>query len=212
MKRASFPLSTVRTLAFAAATFLATLYPASAADPRTESRIDIIGSGSVDISATATGATTERATWPGTQPAKHIVVKFAADEVWKESSVTITPSHDGTIYLLLMGPHVKVSADTKEIEQIRICYDNIRTDAAEIRNGSFEDAGGPDKIEGWKRVDLAPVEPLVTEANGARVETGSAVDGKCYASVWHHSRLGQSISVTAGYPVTITFSYRLDKP
>lgn len=180
-----------------------------ASEPGTEGRIDVIGAGSVEIDVGGEGVKIERATWEGTQPEKHAVVSFVASEEWRETSITITPSQSGKVLIFLMGPQPKPAISTGELAPVRICYDKIESDAGvdAINNGSFEFGS-----ENWKRVDLDSSTLPVNEDNAARVENGNAADGSNFASVWHNSRLSQPITVHAGEPVTIKFSYRLAAP
>ena len=201
----------MKTLYFSSGTLVAlflwaTLSAASAADSRTEGRIDIIGTGRVQIDVTGEGVRIERATWEGTQAEKHVVVSFVATEEWRATSVTIIPSATGKVHLFLMGPQPKPTVSTGETVPVRMGYDKFQSDS-DIINGSFESG-----MEGWKRVDLASKTLSVTEENGAKVVEGEAAEGKHFAIAWHNSRLSQPISVEAGRPVTITFSYRLQTP
>jgi len=180
-----------------------------AANASIEGRIDVIGTGSVDIDVSGEGVNVQRATWEGTQPDKHSVVSFSAGEEWREATFTITPSANGKVHIFLMGPNEKASTVTGETSPVRICYDKIESepDSVSIANGSFEQG-----MDGWKRVDLERNGVAVTDADAARVDAGNAAEGNHFANVWHDSRMSQSISVYAGEPVTIKFSYRLATP
>jgi len=204
MKRKALSIAII-----SAASLFATHTFTLASDAGIEGRIDVIATGSVEIDVSGEGVNIQRATWEGTVPEKHSVVRFASGDEWQETSFTITPSQNGKVHIFLMGPNENPSTSTGEAPSVRICYDKIESDAgsAEIVNGSFEKG-----MDGWKRVDLERNGVGVTDTDAAKIETGKAADGNHFANVWHDSRLSQAISVYAGEPVTIKFSHRVATP
>ncbi len=185
-----------------------------AAPPETLARIDISGGGKdqVDlelVSVSGEGKATYADWMSADQQKKNIVGNFPAAREWQEASITIKPAKSGTISFSLMGPYIVEEAATKKVRCIQMDFDDVQGDSAVIKNGNFEKKDNEGRPAYWYVVDVPKSNPPITDANRAQVLRDGAKEGEYFMRSWHNSRIGQSLFVEAGTPLTIKFFYRL---
>lgn len=172
-------------------------------------RIDVNASSatpiSLEIVAVSAGG---GADWPDGDWRK-IVSYFPATDEWASGSLTFKPRQDGRVGVDLCGPWVRLDAATRLLKVVRVDYDDVRVVGASLRNGGFEDVFSNGEIRHWYAVNVSASNPPVSDENRARLVYDGAPEGAQFVRVWHNSRFGQTLEVTAGVPVTITFRYRL---
>lgn len=131
-----------------------------------------------------------------------LVSLFPATTTWKSASLTIQSNQDGRVTLMPMSDKIKNEPPAF------IRYDAMRSSDESLQNGNFESSGENGAPRWWSASDAEGEEP---EARASVVE-GGALEGNRSIRVWHDSKYAQSISLQAGVPVTISFSYRAEKP
>ena len=181
------------------------LVNASAVDPRLESvipEIQISGAKSqikltpVDTSETMTVVT------PMNKPQDQRIYliraygKTSARDQWKEYSFTFTPEATGSLWFALSGPN---SPKDDESVIFKVDYDKISATGATLLNGDFEEIGQDERAQSW----LFPENWKSIHAGG-----DAALSGKNYVTATVKINIGAGLQVTAGQPVTITFSAR----
>ena len=174
------------------------------ADERDDARIDLIAEKDqieMVVQKTSEGATARHADWRKEMAPYYVVVLFPAAAEWKTASITFLPKGTGKVVLNLTGPNVK--GKNKVPETIWIAYDDVKAEGTTIENGSFELLLPSGQPKGWY------VPPYQTDLFGSVKKSGAA-DGLNYIVVWHNYRYAQSLNVTEGKPVTLTFRYRLE--
>ncbi len=177
-------------------------------------RVEIVGNWSsdavdLDVDSVSEGGKATGANWPGTDPAKHVIIEFPANAGWKQASFTFIPHKTGRVALSLLGAYVRISSESKELIPVLIAYDDFKIEGATLKNPSFETADATGNPENWRVNNSTEGLPPIDDRNRAKILTGNVVDGEKALRVWHNSRVHQSLQVEAEKPVTITFSYRL---
>lgn len=185
-----------------------------AALPETLARIDISGGGKdqVDLELVAVSGEGKAiyADWmPADQQKKNIIGNFPATNEWQEASITIKAAKSGMISFSLMGPYIVEEAATKKVRCVQMDFDDVQGDSAVVKNGTFEKKDNEGRPVYWYAVDVPKSNPPVTDANRAQIVRDGAKEGEYFLRSWHNSRIGQSLFVEAGTPLTIKFFYRL---
>ena len=116
---------------------------------------------------------------------------------WTQYSFTFVPKADGYVWLVLAGQYKGAGMTTDP----KVDFEDVSyagTSAAV--NGDFEKIGATGTVDGWKFAKAAL--PVGSEA---------ANSGKSFVTVDANNSAGQSVKVTAGQPVTVSFSARSHK-
>ena len=117
---------------------------------------------------------------------------------WKEYSLGFTPEKSGYVWVSLEGEY-----PPKEEPDLvfKVDFDDLAVLGAKLENGNFEDAAADGTPKGWKyNAEVIP-------NNGPTARSGSH-----FVTVTAKNRIGQAINVTAGQPVTLSFSARAHTP
>lgn len=121
--------------------------------------------------------------------------KDVAGKEWKEYSFSFTPEKDGYVWLSLEGQYPNKEEPNKDL--LKVEYDNVSVTGGKIENGDFEERTEDGNPKFWKFAkDVIP--------NGSQ----PALSGSHFVTASANNRIGISIKVTAGQPVTVTFSAR----
>jgi hypothetical protein len=116
---------------------------------------------------------------------------------WTQYSFTFVPKADGYVWLVLAGQYKGAGMATDP----KVDFDDVSyTGTSAAVNGDFEKIGATGTVDGWKFGKA--VLPVGAEA---------ANSGKTFVTVDANNSAGQSVKVTAGQPVTVTFSARSHK-
>ena len=171
-----------------------------------QARVDLNASASVgalnDGASLLGDGTVDRQTWlaPDQQPRSYTlnfpIVRFA----WDQCALQLLPQNSGTVTVTLRGPWEEVVAGTGAIFQEEVLWDAFTTTGATLRNGSFEQVSGSSILD-W----AGGVSQLGTT-------NVPAVDGRRLGRSWHNNPLVQTVAVTGGVPVTLTFWARAVVP
>ena len=115
---------------------------------------------------------------------------------WKEYSFKFTPEKSGYVWISLEGEY-----PPKEEPNLvfKVDYDDVVVEGPTIKNGDFEDMGDDGVANSWKWSGE------VIPNDGA-----SAQSGDHFVTATANNRIGQTVMVTGGQPVTITFNARAD--
>lgn len=174
------------------------------ADDREEARVDLVGETDrveITVQKMSEGGQSRHAEWRKEFAPYQVNATFPAGQSWRQGSITFQPKSSGKVVLQLAGPNVK--AKNKIPETVWIAYDEVKVEGAALENGSFEAQHPGGQPKEWH------VPPFQTDIVGY-IKKGDAAEGHKYAVVWHNSRYAQTLQVTGGKPVTVTFQYRLE--
>ena len=140
---------------------------------------------------------------PWIKPAENIPFTLQATgapaqfSTWTQYSFTFVPKSDGYVWLVLAGQYKGAGMTTDP----KVDFDDVSyTGTSAAVNGDFEKIGANGAVDGWKFSKA--VLPVGTEA---------ANSGKTFVTVDANNSVGQSVKVTAGQPVTVSFSARSHK-
>lgn len=200
-------------------TCLALPFTATAGPVEKTVRIEIQGTTSkpveLDIVGVTNGGKATYAEWAPADRKKLVIAEFPATNRWQEASITVRPLKTGRLGIVLAGPYVPEFEGTKQLRPIIAQYDHLQIssegNSTLLENGSFEKLNGKGEPYHWILTDTPNSNPPVDDSTRAKIVGGDAADGDKFARAWHNSRCWQGISVEEGVPVTLTFSYRLEK-
>lgn len=165
---------------------------AAHAAPSNAARVDVTPTNdAVELSAIkAEGGSAGPQGWQKDEAKKKQTLSsnFPAGIDWKKAVVTFTPLKDGKVNILFMGQWSK-----EEEDRSWALIDGIQAEGAELVNGNFEDG-----LQGWwlsgkKQAALSDI-----AKSGAKAVKAN-----------HDNGVGQTVSVKANVPVTISFWQKL---
>jgi len=164
------------------------------------SRIDIQGRRENTVQSMLPGYGTEAPDWA--QKWNRLVGAGGTvfGDRWQEFRLEFTPQEDTTVTLTLMGTQTQPPASL-----VWTYYDDFHIEGAELINPDFEEVGEDGKIPGW---DYALDKNLKTGAKAGNgvVELGNeAASGSRAACTTHDRHFGQSLRITKGRKVTLTY-------
>lgn len=183
------------------------------ADDRMSARIDLSSSAKeaveFEVLELSPGA---RVSWTD-DTHQRCAVHIRATTAWQQGSITLKPKSSGRIALLFIGPYVQADTATRGLLPVFMHYDNVTVEPAAIYNGGFEKADATGAPAGWFPSNIVKKDspPLPPELTSSVKTSPEAAEGRNYLRAWHNSRFGQTISVQAGVPVKISFSFRSEK-
>ena len=143
-----------------------------------------------------------RENWPdlGRRGRSYLAGLEVSRLAWSPLALQFTPRRSGTLTVTLDSPWEEQSPGV--IYRQDVCFDAVSATGASLTNGSFEMLVGRAPA-GWERVG-APVP--VSRSDPAPFE------GRRYVIVWTGSTLRQTLAVTGGIPVTLSFQARARTP
>ena len=122
--------------------------------------------------------------------------KMTTAAIWTEYTLTFTPEKTGYLWLSLSGEY-----PPKEEPSLvfKVDIDKITVTGGKLENGDFEVRTEDGKPKFWL---FAPGKEVIPAGNQL------ARSGSNFVTVTAQSTVGAGLAVTAGQPVTITFSAR----
>lgn len=149
--------------------------------------------------ASSTTMTVENQKW-SPEKDRPFIVRATGKEVtgkdWKEYSFSFTPSKDGYVWISLEGQYPAKDDPNKTV--FKVDYDKVTVTGGAIENGDFEVRTEDGRPKFWKYAkDVIPPGSVKEALSGSNFVTVSALNG-----------IGCGLKVTAGQPVTVTFSAR----
>jgi len=125
-------------------------------------------------------------------------LKTTSTAGWKEYSLTFTPANSGYVWLSLEGEYPpKEDPDLV----LKVDFDDVSVEGAKIVNGDFEEKSADAGPKAWKySAEAIPNDSFAGESDSS------------YVTVTANNRIGQTITVRAGEPVTVTFKARAHTP
>jgi hypothetical protein len=117
---------------------------------------------------------------------------------WKDYSLSFTPEISGYVWLSLEGEY-----PPKETPNLvmKVDIDDVAVEGAKLENGDFAEKSADGNLKSW----IHSAEAIVNESSQGEPESS-------FVTVSANNRLGQTIRVTAGQLVTITFKARAHTP
>jgi endoglucanase len=123
---------------------------------------------------------------------------------WTEATLRLTPDHDGTIELALLGPW---AADKDGgIQRQEVLWDGLSADGTILTNSSYEQRDG-DRPAHWS----SPWAPYPAPGDWPLTLKNPA-EGKHFAATWHNRPLTQVLQVKKGKTVNIRLKARAATP
>ena len=128
--------------------------------------------------------------------AKYYLMAYSGMNVpkdWTKYSFSFTPDKDGAVTIHFRGAWHKPKGSKKNIA-VWVAYDNITVTGTEAKNCDFEFVNQKNLFDGWG-------------GSSANMVTGAedAKSGKNYIITWHNNPVYQTLKVTKGQEVTVTF-------
>ena len=136
------------------------------------------------------GIRMEKAKWLKEKADCRLHITGKSGEKWEEKWIQFIPAEDCSVSIQLM------SNSTKDY----VAFDNIRTEGATLKNGSFEQLNSKGFPSAWYAM------------RKFTLKNTDAADGKNCVEVFHNGRAIQNIKCKKGQPVKITFMVRDAKP
>lgn len=180
--------------------FPAVVFLLPAAYARPEARIDISGiAGGIEFTfPPRQKCRIGYGTWLKPQYVKrYLQTTHPADERWSSGRLEFTPSRNGRIQIILMGPWLPGGRKTT-VQPVGVYYDNLRLNGKALPNGGFE--------EGEKHLTFRNREKSLP----ARIISNPllAKEGDHCALAWHEGTITFTAPVKAGEKQVLTFDCR----
>jgi len=117
---------------------------------------------------------------------------------WKDYSLSFTPEISGYVWLSLEGEYPPLETPNLVM---KVDIDDVVVEGAKFENGDFAEKSADGNLKSW----IHSAEAIVNESSQGEPESS-------FVTVSANNRLGQTIRVTAGQLVTITFKARAHTP
>lgn len=190
----------------------ALLFPKEAAARDEFARVDINGGSArnpVGFEITETAPSGKVVTNPSDNGVDSVSIMLPASNSWTQGTITLMPNSTGMIGITLLGPHILVDPETRELRPFFIEYDDVKSETAPLKNGSFEKSSSKEPVADWKIQNIPESNPPIDASNQGGPVDGDSSEGDRHLRVWHNSRATQLFFVEAGTPVAITFMFRV---